>query len=191
MFKLEQIKIVARPGYFGKNRPAIEAKYNDLYDSWFECWQVGTWILTFQEAVTLYDDAYYELISKSNQVLDRIVAFSECYDHDHTNILCGVNHDYVSTPRHIQDVSVRRALVRMGTYFKGFRGSHEEYKEEELLHIRGEGTNGNWLMPGHVPFHKRNLILDIKKVENFPKWANPLSVEGFWQANKVIVTLPN
>jgi hypothetical protein len=62
-----------------------------------------------------------------------------------------------------------------------------EYREEELLHIRGEGTNGNWLMPGNIPFHRDDLILPVEQVEKFPKWANPKSVEGFWQANKVIV----
>lgn len=188
MFKLEQVNIVARPGYFGKKRPKIEAKYNAELPGWRECWQIGEWIYNFDEAVTLYDDSYFKFISEDERNLYNIIKFSECYDHDHTNIMCGVNHDTISTPRHIQDVSVRRALVRLGTYFKGFRGSGEQYEEEELLHIRGEGTNGNWLMPGNVPFHRPNLLRPIEEVENFPKWANPTSVEGFWQANKVIVT---
>lgn len=189
MLTLDVVKVVARPGYFGKKRPKIEAKYNELYGAWVECWQVNEWILNFEEAVTLYDDSYYKFISEDEKRLSDVVKFSECYDHDHSNICCGVNHDSVSVPRHIQDVSVRRALVRLGTYFKGYRGGHVGYEEEELLHIRGEGTNGNWLMPGNVPFHRPDLIRPIAEVENFPKWANPTSVEGFWQANKVIVTV--
>jgi hypothetical protein len=191
MLKLKDVNIVARPGYFGKKRPKIEAEYVRLYGEWAECWQIGEWILNFEEAATLYDDSYYKFISEDERNLYNIVKFSECYDHDHTNIRCGIKHDSVSVPRHIQDVSVRRALVRLGTYFTGFRGPHAEYKEEELLHIRGEGTNGNWLMPGNVPFHRPDLIRPITEVENFPKWANPTSVEGFWQANKVIVIPPN
>lgn len=187
MRRVSDVKVLARPGYFGKKRPQYIERYNEQFGAWLECWQVGEWVLDFQEAVLLYDDAYYQyLVSRPNALAD-IVTFAECYDHNHTNIWTGLEHDPVATPRHIQDVSVRRALVRMGTYFSGFRGSNAEYKEEELLHIRGEGTNGNWLMPGNIPFHKRHLILPTDQVENFPVWANPESVEGFWQANKVII----
>lgn len=187
MRRLSDVQVLARPGYFGRKRPQIEARYNEQFGSWLECWQVGEWVLDFEEAVLLYDDAYYKFISEDEKNLYNIIKFAECYDSDQTNILIGLEHDPKATPRHIQDVSVRRALVRMGTYFSGFRGSNAEYKEEELLHIRGEGTNGNWLMPGNIPFHKLQLIMPTEQVENFPKWANRQSVEGFWQANKVII----
>lgn len=188
MLRLKDVKVLARPGYFGKNRPKVIAKYNEQFGSWQECWQVLDWVLNFEEAVTLYDDAYYEYIRKlPGEKFDEIIRYAECYDHDPSNILTGVRHDPLAVPRHIQDVSVRRALVRMNFYFNKFRGSNVQYDESELLHIRGEGTNGNWLMPGNIPFHKDWLILPTEQVEKFPKWADPKSVEGFWQANKVIV----
>jgi hypothetical protein len=183
MFNLDQVKIVSRPGYFGRKRKEIEQQLSQ-FPGWIECWQVHTRIYTFEEAVMIYDDSYYHFL-KDHPKLELVESFGECYDSERNNIACGINHDVYSTPRHIQDVSVRRALLRLGTYFRKYRGPDEKlYDESELLHIRGEGTNGFWLMPGNVP-----LALDgVIREDVLPKeWVKEGSVEHFWQSNKVIV----
>jgi len=189
MISLQDIKIVARPGYFGKQREQKIREYRKQFGACTqEAWQIGNLILDFSEAVLLYDDAYFNhLNTLPPERINWITSFSECYDSNIQNINCGLEHDERVSPRHIQDVSVRKALIRMGTYFKGWRGWESSlYKEEELLHIRNEGTNGYELMPGRVPFHKPKLILPYE-VDNFPKWADVYSIEGFWQLNKVLI----
>lgn len=180
---LSAAHIIDRPGYFGKRRREIEAGYTARFGpgGWQECWQVRGRIYSFAEAVTLYDEAYYQHICDSDSamketLLDWICTFRECFDHDPTNIDAGVTHDPAAVPRHLQDVSVRRALVRLGRWF--------DPAGKELLHIRGPETNGHALMPGNVPFHRPGWIL----VDGGPTkdWMKPGSVEHFWQKNKII-----
>jgi hypothetical protein len=168
--------VLDRPGYFGKRRPEIAARYDAEYGvgGWDEAWQVNELLYSFDEAVTLYDDAYLQHLSEFS-VADWVCTFRECYDSDPSNIGSGVRHDEFASPRHLQDVSIRRALVRMGVWFCG----------TELLHVRGPETNGHRLMPGNVPFHRPSLIL--KNGGPLRDWMRPGSVEAFWQANKVII----
>lgn len=187
MKSLKTVKIVSRPGYFGKNRTQIISQLDQKYLGWQECWQIGDMILDFSEAVLLYDDSYYHYFNQNPQIVDWVISFGECYDSERSNIATGTNHDSKAIPRHIQDVSVRRALVRLGTYFKNYYGNdHTLYKEEQLLHIRGKETNGFGLMPGNIPFHKPELIM-TEQVDNMPSWIQPGTVESYWQSNKVIV----
>lgn len=190
--------IVDRPGYFGKLRNEIEDQYEKDYPilknghpGWQECWQVGEHILDFDEAVMLYDDAYWVHLKDNPDILQWVTSFGECYDSDPSNIACGLEHDPQATPRHIQDISVRKALVRLGIYFKQYIGSfHGFYSESQLLHIRGPKTNGFALMPGNVNFHLPNLILQ-ERPRNMPDWIKPGSIEAFWQSNKVIIAYRN
>lgn len=185
MQKLRNVHVISRPGYFGKKRKEIENQLNIQYPNWKECWQIGDLVFGFDEAVTLYDDAYYKHIEKSHELIKWIVSFGECYDSDRSNIACGINHDLINSPRHIQDVSVRRALIRLGTYFDKYKGPFQSlYDENELLHIRSEDSNGFVLMPGNVPFHMPDVIVENNNVKS---WCKPDSVEYFWQANKIIV----
>jgi hypothetical protein len=184
---LRDVQIVSRPGYFGRRRTQIASQLDRDYPGWQECWQINNNILSFSEAVLLYDDAYFHHLNNNPQVVDWVTSFGECYDSERANIATGTDHDPKASPRHIQDVSVRRALIRLGTYFKDFRGTdHTLYDEQHLLHIRGEETNGFELMPGNIKFHKPELILQ-ENIENMPGWIKPGTVESFWQANKVIV----
>src|ERR1700722_7735834 len=175
--------ILDRPGYFGKRRREREADYDAQHGPgrWQECWQVGAWILSFEEAVTLYDDAYFEHLDGQGHgrpnLLAWVCSFRKCYDSDPCNITSGVTHDPHATPRHLQDVSVRRALVRLGRWFTGM----------ELLHIRGPESNGHCLMPGNVPFHRPEWILPAGVGGPTREWMREGSVEHFWQANKIIV----
>lgn len=176
--RMQSVQIVDRPGYFGKKRAEYVERYNREYpNGWAECWQVNGWIYSFLEAVTLYDDAYHAWLTANPNLTTWVCTFSECFDHDESNIEAGCDHDTLSLPRHIQDVSVRRSLVRQGKWFGG----------SGLLQIRGEETNGHQLMPGLVPFHMPHLILPEGMGGPTRPWMKEGSVEMFWQRNKVII----
>jgi hypothetical protein len=176
------LQIVDRPGYFGRKRSNRVEFYDNLFGEgrWAEMWEVSRHAVGFEQAVALYDDAYYVFLAEHPSLIDFICSFGECYDNDPANVLCGCQHDCQSVPRHIQDVSVRRALKRLGVWFDG--------PSDHLLEIRGEDSNGFRLNPGQVPFHKPELILTGATAGRVPDWAMPGSVEAFWQANKVICT---
>lgn len=173
------LQVVDRPGYFGRKRTKKVEFYDNLFGEgkWSECWEIDGKIVPFEKAVELYDAAYYELLSRQPETVDWIVSFGECYDSDPSNIQCGCEHDPNSSPRHMQDISIRRALKKLGVWFKG--------TPDNLLWIRGPESNGFQLNPGNVPFHRPDLILSHGGPK--PNWAKEASVEHFWQANKVII----
>jgi hypothetical protein len=175
------LTVVDRPGYFGSKRAKKIEFYNNLFGegNWSECWEVGGNIFSFQHAVALYDEAYYLHFVNNPGLIGFVCKYGECYDNDPSNVLCGLEHDSKANPRHIQDISVRRAMKRIGVKFSG--------PSDKLLQIRGEDSDGFLLNPGQVPFHIIDLILEGPLAGKVPKWAKPHSVEAFWQANKIIV----
>lgn len=181
-----EVMVLERPGYFGKHRAEKEQEYDQKYGlgGWSECWQVKDCIFNFHAAVMLYDDAYYFYLRDNPELITWCESFDECYDNDKSNVNCGTTHNTTSVPRHIQDVSVRRALLRLGTYFRG-KGNGDN-----LLWIRSEDSNGWKLSPGNVPFHLPNIILSEKEGGPIRKWVQYNSVEEFWQRNKVIIATP-
>ncbi len=185
MFK--NVKVLERPGYFGKKRVEKELELSRKYGvTWEELWQVNDLFLRFNEAVLLYDRSYLQFLYFNPADVEYITSFGECYDSHPNNIKWGSTHSETDIPRHIQDTSIRRALLSMGVYFKKYKGSIPGlYTTEELLHVRGEGTNGHNYAPMNIPFCDPQLIL--KEGGPLPDWCkNENSVEAFWQRNKVI-----
>jgi hypothetical protein len=115
------LQVVDRPGFFGRKRERKVSFYNNLYGEgkWSEMWEVGGRLVGFHRAVELYDEAYYCYLASRPDLLEWVTSFGECYDTEPSNIQCGCNHDICCSPRHIQDVSTRRALERLGVWFKG------------------------------------------------------------------------
>lgn len=179
MKKLSDLRVVDRPGYFGKRRREKEAEYDAVYANWRECWQIGPYAYSFDEAVLLYDDAYYEHLKTHTGQLGYVLHFSEVYDSDPSNIASGIEHDHLAAPRHIQDVSIRRALVRLNVWFTGQSG--------RPIQVRGPGTEGFMLNPGNVMFHAPELILPVGQGGPTRDWMKPGSVEYWWQKSKIIV----
>ena len=175
------LQIVDRPGYFGHKRQRRCTFYDNLFGvgRWREMWEVDGRSVPFDHAVSLYDESYYLHLQAHPEVVEFITSFGECYDNDPSDIRCGCTHDEQSCPRHIQDISVRRALKRLGVWFYG--------PNDKLLNIRGPESNGFELNPGRIPFCQPELILTHHRAGTKPIWANDFSVEHFWQSNKVIV----
>ncbi len=173
--------IVDRPGRFGIKREKRVEFYDNMFghEHWSECWQVGSRVLNFLQAVELYDQSYHQFLAENPDIVQSIIQYGECYGYNPENVKAGCQHDQFACPRHIQDVSVRRALKLLGVWFLG--------PADHLLEIRGEDSNGAVLMPGRVPFIYPELILPDGRGGPVPEYVMPGSCEDFWQSNKCIV----
>lgn len=171
---------VERPGQFGRRRDQRRAEYDVRYGQggWRIVWRIGRRLGSFAEAAMVYEDAYYQFLRDNPAVLAELAnGASEVYDNDLSNIGSGL--DYLrqeSNLDHLQDIAIRRVLVRLG----------EEFRGREPLQIRhsvGRHPLSMVLSPGHVPFHRPEWIIQPELVL---WWAEPGSVESFYQSNKLL-----
>lgn len=176
---------IERPGYFGAKRDAKLAEYDRVHgkDQWRLVWLVGELALDWDGMTMLYEDAYFEFLKANPEIVDQLVSeASDVFDDAPSNIYSGLDYSAQETDRtHVQDISIRRALVRLGRWFEG----------DDLIQIRDNlGTHklSMTLSPGQIPFHRSDLILG-PEIEG---WWKPGSVESFYQSNKVLQALkPN
>lgn len=175
-------KLAYRPGMLGSKKVKIISSWNATYGkgNWKLVWQADNedGILVqydFEEACKkFYERSYLEYFKKNPAQIDYVCQFGECIDNAATNIVSGL--DYMvqeAKATHIQDIAVRSCLKALGRSFGG--------SKDNLLVIRSTADNGGHLSPGFIPFYDRNLIEQPSKC---PRWANPGSVEDFWQSNK-------
>jgi hypothetical protein len=169
--------IAEYPGYFGKRRDQKHQEFDQKYGhgNWQIARAVNGRILTDEQSMMLYEDAYHQHLKKNGDVLEWLVrTASEVYDNAETNVQSGLNYQIQEAKsNHLQDIAIRRSLIRLGTWFRG----------DHLVQVRGPETEGYCLMPGKVPFHMP-YIIEKKRHEG---WWEKDSVEDFWQANKVVV----
>jgi hypothetical protein len=172
-------KTLHRPGYFGARRGSIEAEYDREHgaDGWRLAWQWGEQTIERPEMSSLYEDAYYAFLIDNPEVLEELLAVaSEVYDDQTSNVESGYDYRIQETDRtHVQDVAIRRAVLRLGRQFAG----------ETLLQVRdslGSHPLSTTLSPGRVPFHRPDLLVQ-PEIEG---WWNPGSVESFYQSNKFV-----
>ncbi len=177
---------VEKPGYFGKKRDELYARWNSEYGqgNWRIAWQWSSKMIEKPEALQIYEDSYYEFLKERSGILEWLVkTASDVYDTAPTNIQAGFSYVHQETPNnHIHDVAIRRSVMRLGKWFKG----------DHLMHVRGKGTEGERLSPHLVPFHLPDLIYqgDIKDYRNKGIWWRELgikySVEELYQQNKIL-----
>ena len=176
---VDEWETIERPGYFGAKRDERFKQYDSFYGkgNWRIVWKIGDALVDKHGVYALYEDAYFEFLNKNRDVLDLLVSSaSDVYDDEPSNIRSGLNYDAQETNRtHVQDIAIRRALVRMGKRFEG----------KELIRIRdklGDHALSKTLSPGHVPFHRPEFI---EKPE-LQGWWDASSVESFYQSNKYL-----
>jgi len=182
---VEWVTIIETPGQFGSKKAMIHKELDRLYGigSWRVAWQLGNIIISKEQALQEYEDAYYQYLLDHPDRLEWLVAnASDVYDNSITNIKAGPDRfDYTkqesSRGVHIQDIAVRRVVcLRFNRKFEG----------ERAIALRGHslGESGNrWsLDPGIVPFHKPELIVPIE----FEGWWQPGTIEAFYQQCRVI-----
>ena len=170
---------ISRSGYLGSKRDEKRKECDEKYGkgNWRVVWKVRDVYVGEQGAYALYEDAYFEFLRKNPEVLMRLVSeASEVYDDSPFNVNCGLDYAVQETNRtHLQDIAIRRSLIRLGTWFRGGR----------LIQIRdkvGVHPLSMTLSPGKVPFHKPELI-EKPEIEG---WWEKSSVESFYQSNKLL-----
>ena len=170
--------IVERLTYFGKKRDQIQAGFDSKYGKghWRIAWQLGSNVLTFNEAIQIYEDAYYEYLKEDRLLLEKLIhEASEVYDNAETNVNCGLDYSkQENNSNHYQDISVRRVVMRFGRKFEGKKLVQIRHQSESLV--------GESLSPGRVPFHLASLILEPRN----KGWWQDWTVEEFWQSNKIL-----
>jgi hypothetical protein len=177
---------VGRPGYFGRHREEKYQEFDKAYGKgrWRIVWLVDGEHIGFDQVVLWYEEAYVEYLRRRDDLL-RVLTQEACnvYDDAPSNIFSGINYHRQETARtHLQDIAIRRAVVRLGTWFRG----------EQLIQIRGPYAASpvhplsEELYPARVPFHRPELILQPVLTgwwtEHGP--AGNTSVEAFYQSNK-------
>ncbi len=170
-------RIVARPGYSGKKKYERHANWDKKYgkDNWRTVWKWNGAIITRESAYQLYEDGYYHDSFNHEKTWQELLNVArDVYDLESKDTESGL--DYLiqnGIATHLQDISIRRVLLRRGWNFHG----------EELVKIRGhEEYWGNLFSPGKIPFHLPDLI-ESAHIEG---WWDYNSIEDFYQSNKVL-----
>lgn len=173
---MSEWETVGRPGQFGGDRDRLRAEYDVQHGvgGWRLVWRVGDLDLPFEAVVLLYEDAYAAWFARHPEVLAELAASaSDVYDDAFTNVESGLNYTHQESDRtHLQDVAVRRVMVRNGLAFTGDR----------LVQVRGDSADpvGASLSPGRVPFHRPEWIPSPP----LSGWWAPGSIEDFYQSAK-------
>jgi hypothetical protein len=174
---------IERPGYLGKKRDEVQIGWTEKYGpgNWKIAYQWGGMIVPREMGIQLYEDGYYEFLKGNPSTLEWLIGTaSEIYDTEPTNVQAGLSYYVQETQNnHIHDVAIRRAVLRLG---KQFHGDH-------LVHVRSTDSEGAILSPGFIPFHMPDMILkeEIKDYSGKGTWWNPLTIEDFYQKNKVLL----
>lgn len=117
-------RIEERPGRLGSSRPRRVAEWNDTYGpgSWRLAWLIAGQYHDGNASLRLYEDAYFHLLQGS--------AFGH----------------------HLEDIAIRRCLVRLGLWFRG----------DQLVRPEWSG----WWLPGSVEsFYQSNKFLLARALE--------------------------
>lgn len=174
--------LIERPGYFGRKKPEIIASYNARFGEgqWTLVWVAGHDHYEFEDACKcFYEESYLDYFEENPAIREWVQAYSEVIDNAPTNVQCGL--DYLKQEAfstHIQDITVRRVMQRLGLKFTG------RIKGDPLV-IRGPRSPGAILSPGVVPSLYESYISQPSLA---PWWAEKGSVEDFWQSNKWVAT---
>lgn len=173
------------PGYEGQSRNEKIKSRNKLYGKgrWTMGWLYGNLVLEYEEVCWVYEDGYFNYFSSRPELLDHLCKIaSEVYDDDVSNVASGQDYSKKGSVRtHIQDIAIRRCLVRSGRSFDG----------DSLVQIRdaeGKSAVSKALSPGQVPFHRIEMITVPANIQEIKakQWWLPGSVEDFYQLNKRI-----
>ncbi|MDP6943268.1 MAG: nicotinate-nucleotide adenylyltransferase, partial [Myxococcota bacterium] len=167
---------LTRPSYSGAQKEQRDKVRDETFGvgAWRTAFGWGDEVLTYAATLALYEDAYMDHFARRPEDLEWLVQTAcQVYDNSETNVASGLDYTVQEMPStHLQDIAVRRCLVRLG---RRFRGDH-------LVEIRGRESEGFRLNPGQVAFHRPERILDPE----IPGWWLAGSVESFWQSNKLL-----
>lgn len=172
---------IDRLGYVGFKRKHLLKKFDEQYgvDNWRISWQWGETILPQSLAVQLYEDAYHEFFKSHLADLDWIVkTASDVYDISPKDIESGLDYSAQNqTATHLQDIAIRRVILRLDRKFGG----------DHLVQIRGKNSEGARYNPGFIKFHLPKMIVK----PSLTGWWQEDSIEDFYQSNKILQVRKN
>lgn len=191
----EGYRVEEFPGFLGFAKNETHNMWNNKFGkgNWKLAWNWNGNIINQKIAIGIYEYAYHKYLNSVEGALEWLVNnFCEVFDTHKGNIDDGI--DYFAQNdncTHLHDISVRRFVkLRHGLEFKGDR----------LLQIRHPLSEGYYLGPGFVPFHKPEYILPLNEVINYglnnaweakignkEPWWKKDSIEDFYQQNKVLL----
>jgi hypothetical protein len=170
-------KTLERPGYFGKKRDEIFRQYSEKYgaDGWRTMWQWNGEIVPWLVACHIYEDGYYADSFKREDLWRELShTAKDVYDYNPADVESGLDYTVQKgIATHLQDISIRRVVMRRGWKFEG----------DKLVQIRSHSEYwGENLSPGRVEFHLPELII----APHIESWWDNNSIEDFYQSNKII-----
>lgn len=180
-------RVIGRPGYLGRYRDARYAEWDAKYGqgNWRLAWKIGETFADYLGACALYEDAYFAFMTADPGTVATLVAEArDVFDDAPTNVGSRFDYRAQETGRtHVQDIAIRRCLLRMGIWFRG----------TELLQIRdraGSHPLSMTLSPGKVPFHRPDLMetppWDPEARPQHERWYDLGSTEAFYQFNRFL-----
>ncbi len=173
---------IERPGYLGKKRDELHNAWNNQFgeDKWRIAYQWGSLVVPKEIGIQIYEDAYHEFFKNNKGILEWLISTaSDVYDTAPTNVQAGFDYTNQETQNnHIHDISIRRAVMRLGRRFKG----------HHLMCVRWKDSEGFKINPGVVSFHLPKLIVsgEIKDYGGKGIWWYDKTIEDFYQRNKVL-----
>ena len=169
------MRLIERPGYLGRKRDEMHERWNKEYgkSNWTFVWNFGERQLNFLEACRIYEDAYFmDSFAREPAWVWLFQNAKDVFDDAETNTTSSLDYQKQETNRtHLQDIAIRNVGRRRDWKFSGDR----------LIQVRGPESEGYIFTPGLVPFHLPKLI---EQPNIAPKWAEPNSVESFYQNNR-------
>ena len=177
-FDFSTWEVSGRTGFAGKKRDRQDQERDRLYGpgGWMIAHEVqGKYYSWLEALVQFYEEAYCHYLQTQPELTDwQCREACDVYDNDPSNVNSGLDYNLQeSSCNHMQDISIRRALKKIGKKFEGKR----------LIQVRGRSSEGYAFSPGIVPFHRPEWI----KQPELKGWWRKGSIESFWQSNKVLL----
>ncbi len=140
--------------------------------AWRSGYSWGEHTVDVRSGIELYEDGYREALAADPELLAWVCGFAEVYDTAPSNVAAYCDYsiqEVEGAGQHWQDVAIRRALVRLGRWFKG----------HALLEIRGQDSGGYRLNPGQLDFHAHERLVEPRQYA----WWRVDSIEDFSVSN--------
>ena len=168
---------IKRPGYFGNIKNEIYKNHNEEFglENWRIAWELNGKTIPFEIACLIYEDGYYTDSFRREDLWKELTSVAkEVWDYSESDVESGLDYLIQNGPAtHLQDISIRRVVLRRGMEFKG----------DKLIQIRSHVDYwGQNLSPGKVTFHLPQLIVN----PHLEGWWDYNSIEDFYQSNKVL-----
>lgn len=194
---LTWVKIFGQLSYCGKKKFDIYKEFDAQFgeENWIPAHFFDGTIISRHQAYQVYEDGYYYFLKNNPAIRERLVkTASEVYDITPSNVNSKMDYEIQEcSATHLQDISIRRSLTKLRLEELGLIPDLNNLPEIKIFHgnhlvqIRDHTTEGYYLNPGKVPFHRPELILQTQQTG----WWEPGSVEDFYQKNKVLLVNPN